>query len=129
MTDLVIKSTVVAPTGTGITLTPWDLRGPKGEYIEAAPAGGVNPLKATLNRTDAIPTRAYEGANRANLKVIRPRVHPVTGVVWPQVCTVNFSHPGFLTAAQKAAFETECLLIWNDTTVRTFFQEGKVPQS
>jgi len=129
MTDLVIKSTLVTPTGTGISLTPWDLRGPVAKYTELAPVGGINPLSVVLTRTDAIPTRAYEGAHRAQMKVVMPRVHPVTGVVWPEVATISYSHPGFLTAAQKTAFETQVLLILNDAMVRAFFQVGTVPQS
>ncbi|DAD52275.1 TPA_asm: coat protein [ssRNA phage SRR6960799_29] len=129
MTDIVLKSTVVAPTGTGITLTPWNLQGPKAEYVELAPAGGINPLKVVLNRIDAVPTKAYEGAHRAQVKFMQPRVHPVTGVVWPNVATVSFSHPGFLTSTQKVAFETQVLLAMNEAVIRSFVASGTVPQS
>lgn len=129
MTDIVLKSALVAPTGTGITLTPWDLQGPKGTYVDTAPAGGVNPLKVTMQRIDAIPTKAYEGAHRSTLKFLQPRVHPVTGVVWPQVATLTFSHPGFLTAAQKQAFELQVNLALQDAVIRAFNSVGSVPQS
>lgn len=129
MTNLVIASTIVTPTGTGITLEPWNLQGPKAEYVDVAPAGGVNPLKLSLTRTSAVATRAYEGAHRAVTRAELPVVHGTTGVVWPEVGTLSFSHPAFLTAAQKTAFETQFLLIALHATIRAFHQVGTVPQS
>lgn len=127
--DIQVASTIVAPTGAGNVFEPWDLRGPKAEYIEKSPYAAAMPLKLTLTRTDPVPTKSYAGALRTQTKAMLQTVHPITGVHWPEVATLTFSHPAHLTNAEKVAFETRFLLACLNSTVRTFHQIGVVPQS
>lgn len=126
MANIQAALTLVAPTGTGIDYSPWDLRGPRAEYRNDT---GALKRTLTLNRTDAAPTKGYEGALKTSTKTQLPVAHPVTGVLWPQVMTVNLSLPDFLTPAQKLAFVVEQLVLYQNAVVKDFMATGNVPQS
>jgi len=127
MADIQTAATQAAPTGTGITYTPWDLRGPKGAY--RAEVSGQKRRDLTLTRIDAVPTKGYEGALRTTLKNLQQATHAVTGVNWPKVFTIQVSVPDFLTPAEKLAWYDENILAARNDVIRQFAATGVVPQS
>jgi hypothetical protein len=126
MTNIVIPTTLVADTGTGATMTPYNMAGNSAVYRESSPTGA--PAKLTMKRTDAIPSGGYAGAGKAEIKFTR-QVEDTLGRLWPVVYTVTTSIPAFMEDTDKSAFVDEATAALGLAVSRDALAKLLIPQS
>lgn len=126
MTTIAAKAVLVAGTGTGKSFDAFNMTGPQGTYRELSPVAA--PGVIVLKRTDPKATKDYAGALKTAYSFTR-QVADLQGRLWPQVMTVSFSQPAFLTDVQRTAFAVEGTLIQQDAIVQASMANGIVPQS
>lgn len=124
--DLQLKSTLVAPTGTGSLFKPYRMDGDAALYRISGGVGTSTHLK--YKRQEPKATKTFPGSRRGEVKTYVTVTHPITGVVGVQVITTSSAHPDWLDKTSSDAAVTLHLLALAETTSTDCLSTGVVPQ-
>lgn len=126
MSQIALKATVVAGTGTGKTFDAYNMAGNQAVYREVAPVGIAGVI--SLGRTEAKPSSGNNGVTRGSVKLTR-QMTDALGIAHPVILEVRTSLPSFMTDAQKEAFVDEGVLLATESTSRAVLSKLMIPQS